>query len=48
MVVWWIALATVFTALGGIYRTALYLYATTQTAPAAFSPELVNGAFVPR
>jgi len=48
MLAWWMLLAAVFAALGGIYRTALYLYATTKAAPAAFSPELVNGAFVPR
>lgn len=48
MVVYWLFLATAFSALNGIFRTALYLYATTQKAPAAFSPELVTRAFVPR
>lgn len=48
MVVYWLFLATVFSALSGIFRTALYLYATAGTAPAGFSPELVKTAFVPR
>lgn len=48
MVVYWLVLAAAFSALGGIFRTALYLYATTEKAPAAFSPDLVSRAFVPR
>lgn len=48
MVVYWIALTAVFSALSGIFRTALYLYATAGTAPVGFSPELVQTAFVPR
>jgi len=48
VVVYWLALAVVFSALSAIFRTALYLYATTRTAPKGFSPELVTGAFAPR
>jgi hypothetical protein len=48
MIVYWLFLATVFSALSGIFRTALYLYATAGTPPAGFSPELVKTAFVPQ
>jgi hypothetical protein len=48
MVVYWVVLAAVFSALSGIFRTALYLYATAGTAPRGFSPALVETAFVPR
>lgn len=48
MAVYWLFLATVFSALSGIFPTALYLYATAGTAPAGFSPELVKTAFVPK
>jgi hypothetical protein len=48
MVVYWLFLATVFSALSAVFRTALYLYATAGTAPVGFSPELVKTAFVPK
>ncbi len=42
---WWLALACVSSALGGIYRAALYVYATEQRVAPGFSPEYVSGAF---
>jgi hypothetical protein len=40
-----VTLSVVFGALGAIFRTGLYIYATTGTAPAAFDPALMQGAF---
>ena len=48
MVVYWIALSVMSAALTGIFRTALYLYATEGRAPAGFSPEYVQAAFAPK
>src|SRR2546428_2407468 len=45
MVVYWIALSVVSAALSGIFRTALYLYATEGRTPAGFTPEYVQNAF---
>ena len=45
MVVYWIALSIVSAALSGIFRTALYLYATEGRTPAGFTPEYVQNAF---
>lgn len=45
MVVYWIALSVVSAALSGIFRTALYLYATEGRTPAAFTPDYVQNAF---
>ena len=45
MVVYWIALAIMTAALSGIFRTALYLYATEGRTPPGFSPEFVQNAF---
>ena len=42
---WWLILACVSSALGGIYRAALYVYATEQRVAPGFSPEYVTGAF---
>ncbi len=44
-VLWWLTLACVSTALSGIYRAALYVYATEKRVPAGFSQEYVTGAF---
>jgi Family of unknown function (DUF6159) len=44
-IVYIVALSVVFGALGAIFRTGLYIYATTGTAPAAFDPALMQGAF---
>jgi len=44
-VLWWLVLACVSSALGGIYRAALYVYATEQRVAPGFSPEYVTGAF---
>ena len=43
-----IALSVVFGALGAIFRTGTYIYATTGTAPTAFDPALLQGAFRPK
>jgi hypothetical protein len=47
-VVWIAAVAIVLSALNGIFRTALYLYASTGTVPPAFPKEAVEGAFGPK
>lgn len=44
-ILWWLALACVSSALGGIYRAALYVYATEQRVAPGFSQEYVEGAF---
>ena len=46
LVVYWIGLSVMSAALSGIFRTALYLYATEGRTPAGFTPEYVQNAFV--
>jgi hypothetical protein len=48
VVVYWIALSIMSAALSGIFRTALYLYATEGRAPEGFSPDYVQNAFAPK
>ena len=48
MAVYWIALAVMSAALSGIFRTALYLYATEGRTPEGFTPEYVQHAFAPK
>jgi uncharacterized protein DUF6159 len=48
VVVYWIALSIMSAALTGIFRTALYLYATEGRAPEGFSPDYVQNAFAPK
>ena len=48
MVAWWIVLAVLTSALASIFRTCLYMYATSGTAPQGFSPEFVQNAFAPK
>ncbi len=45
LIVYWIGLSVVTAALSGIFRTALYLYATEGRTPAGFTPEYVQHAF---
>ena len=45
LVVYWIGLSIVSAALTGIFRTALYLYATEGRAPEGFTPDYVQNAF---
>jgi hypothetical protein len=45
MVIYWIALSIMSAALSGIFRTALYLYATEGRTPAGFTPDYVQHAF---
>lgn len=40
-----LTLSVVFGALGAIFRTGTYIYATTGQAPSAFDPALLQGAF---
>ena len=40
-----VALSVVFAALGTIFRTGAYIYATTGQAPSAMDPALLQGAF---
>jgi hypothetical protein len=47
-VAYWLILGTISAALAGIYQTALYMYASTGTAPSNFSPEFIQQAFVPK
>ncbi|MBI2213106.1 MAG: hypothetical protein HYU52_05610 [Acidobacteria bacterium] len=42
---WWLVLACISSALGGIYRAALYVYATEQRVAPGYSQEFVTGAF---
>ena len=44
-VVYWIALGVVSSALSGIFRAALYLYATKGEVPSGYSGALVQTAF---
>jgi|SRR5436190_5212480 len=44
-IVYWIGLSIVSAALTGIFRTALYLYATEGRTPAGFTPDFVQNAF---
>jgi hypothetical protein len=48
VVLYWFALGIISAALNGIFATALYDYATTGTVPAAFSQEVIAGAFEPK
>lgn len=41
-------MSVVITTLTGIYRTALYLYATTGRAPAGFDQQVMASAFRPK
>lgn len=45
---WIAATSVVLSALSGIYRAALYLYASTRQAPASFSVEEMQAAFRPK
>lgn len=45
VVAYWIGLTIMSAALSGIYRTALYLYATEGRTPPGFSPDYVEHAF---
>jgi hypothetical protein len=40
-----LALTVIFTALGTIFRTGAYIYATTGKAPTNMDPALLQGAF---
>ncbi len=46
--VWIVVTATIMSALNGIYRTALYRYATTGSAPAEFAGTDFQAAFRPK
>jgi hypothetical protein len=48
MVIYWIALSVMTAALSGIFRTALYLYATEGRTPEGFTPDHVQHAFAPK
>lgn len=48
MVLYWLLLGILSSALTAIYRTCLYLYATQGRTPAGFTPEYVEGAFSPK
>ncbi|MGK2857360.1 MAG: DUF6159 family protein [Thermoanaerobaculia bacterium] len=44
-VLWWLILACISSALGGIYRAAIYVYATEQRVAPGYSQEYITGAF---
>jgi uncharacterized protein DUF6159 len=48
MVLYWIALAVVTSALSSIFRTGLYLYATEGRTPEGYDPVFVQQAFAPK
>jgi hypothetical protein len=43
-----VVLAVVYSAMQGIFVTALYTYAKTGTVPTAFNPDLIRNAFLPK
>ncbi|MDD1694466.1 MAG: DUF6159 family protein [Methanoregula sp.] len=43
-----VILAVVYSAMQGIFVTALYTYAKTGAVPSAFSPDLIKNAFMPK
>jgi hypothetical protein len=43
-----VVLAVIYSAMQGIYVTALYTYAKTGTVPSGFHPDLIQNAFVPK
>lgn len=43
-----VGVAALFAVLGGVYKAALYRYATTGTVGAGFKPEQLGGAFAPK
>ncbi|MDD1691290.1 MAG: DUF6159 family protein [Methanoregula sp.] len=43
-----VVLAVVYSAMQGIFVTALYTYAKTGTVPTAFNPDLIKNAFQPK
>lgn len=45
MVLYWLILSIISSALSAIYRTSLYLYATGGRTPAGFTPAYIEGAF---
>lgn len=45
IVAYFLMIATVISTLDGIYRVALYRYASWGVVPAGYSPELIQGAF---
>lgn len=45
MVIWWLALAIITSALASIFRTGLYVYAAEGRTPPGFNPEYVQNAF---
>ncbi len=47
-VIWWLVLSCLASALAGVYRAALYVYATENRVPSGFSSEYVQKAFAPR
>lgn len=47
-VVWVVVASLVVSALNGVFRAALYHYATTGSAPAGFSTEAMTNAFAPK
>ncbi|MEZ5141622.1 MAG: DUF6159 family protein [Acidimicrobiales bacterium] len=48
MILWVVAVSVVISTLTGIYRTALYCYATTGQAPQGFDQQVMAGAFRPK
>ncbi len=46
--IWVAAVALVMSALNGIFRAALYQYATTGSVPSGFSPDAITRAFAPK
>jgi hypothetical protein len=48
MILYWLILAIISSALSGIYRAGLYVYATTGRVPSTMNSDLVQAAFVVR
>lgn len=47
-VIYWLGLAILSASVSGVYRTALYVYATTGAPPAGFEATSISDAFKPR
>jgi hypothetical protein len=47
-VLYMLVLSTVFSALGTIFSSAVYVYATTGKAPGSIDPQLLQSAFRPK
>jgi len=48
VIIYWVILAIISSALSGVFVTALYNYANTGKVPSVYSPEVIESAFKPK